>query len=229
MEIKIMLLCKKTLFCKYAIKILESYYPCDQFLVVEGNVGSHLDDDLHWHKPDYVISFLSPWIIPKSLLSSAKKAAINFHPGSPRYPGSGCYNFAIYEKAEEYGVTCHHMNEKVDTGDIIMTSYFKISPYETVESLKLKSMNHLLFIFEKIVHSICTSDMLHKSNEQWLCEPYTKKQLDELCKITPNTMNDDEILLRIQATAYSNNHGAAFVEIAGKRFAYKTTTREPLV
>lgn len=226
--IKVMLLCKKTLFCQYAANILGSYYASDKAMIVTGDGDTPINEELHWYKPEYVISFLSPWIVPSSLLSAAQKAAINFHPGSPRYPGSGCYNFAIYEKAKSYGVTCHHMMQKVDTGDIIMTSYFDIAPRETIESLKLKSMNHLLFVFEKIIGGICAGNPLPESKEKWLCPPYTRKQLNELCRIDPSSMNDEEILSRIRATDYYNKHGGAFFEIAGNRFCYQSDTTEPL-
>ena len=32
------------------------------------------------------------------------KNAINFHPAPPKYPGSGCYNFAIYNKDKKIGM-----------------------------------------------------------------------------------------------------------------------------
>jgi methionyl-tRNA formyltransferase len=224
-----MLLSKETLFCKYAIKILESYYQKSEIHVVTGTDGSQLDDELHNYQPEYLISFLSPWIIPGSLLAIAQKAAINFHPGCPRYPGSGCYNFAIYEKAKRYGVTCHHMKEKVDTGNIILTSHFDISPYETVESLKLKSMNHLLMIFERIINSIYTSDSLPVSDEKWLCVPYTKKQLKELCRIDPASMDNQEMLLRIRAADYCSRYDGAYFEIDGKKLTHKSAIEEPIV
>ena len=61
---------------------------------------------------DYIFSYLCPWIIPMSIIKKAEIAAINFHPGSPKYPGSGCYNFAIYNGEKEYGVTCHFLSKK---------------------------------------------------------------------------------------------------------------------
>lgn len=154
-NVKILMFSKKqNTFCDYAEILLKSFFKNNEIVSLRGNVGDKLDDELHWYHPDYIISFLSPWILPQSILNSAKNAAINFHPGSPDYPGSGCYNFALYENSKKYGVTVHHMKEKVDTGDIIMTSYFDISPFETVETLKLKSMNHLLLCFEKILSYI---------------------------------------------------------------------------
>jgi methionyl-tRNA formyltransferase len=121
------------------------------------------------------------------------------------------------------------MKERVDTGDIIMTSYFAVSPHETVESLKLKSMNHLLFIFEKIIHGIYTADSLPKSDEKWLRLPYTKKMLDELCKIDPDTMDADEIGLRIRATDYGSSYNGAYIDICGNRFFARSSVGEPVV
>ena len=56
----------------------------------------------------------------------SKTAAINFHPASPEYPGTGCNNFALYENAGEYGVTCHYMAPKADTGKIIKVKRFPV-------------------------------------------------------------------------------------------------------
>ncbi|MFW8746219.1 formyltransferase family protein, partial [Mesorhizobium japonicum] len=72
------------------------------------------------------------WIYPAQLLSNASFAAINFHPGSPDYPGTGCTNFAVYEGAKEYGITCHHMKAGVDSGDIIAVKRFSINEDDTV-------------------------------------------------------------------------------------------------
>lgn len=229
MKRKIMLFCKKTLYCEYAIKILESYYKSDQLLIVRGDVGTKIDEELQWYRPEYIISFLSPWILPSGLLRSAQKAAINFHPGSPRYPGAGCYNFALYERAEQYGVTCHHMEPSVDSGKIVMTSDFPIAPMETVESLKLKAMNYLLFLFEKVIGILHRQDMLPASHEKWLREPYTRKKLNALCRIDPSTMDEEEIRLRVRATDYCSHYDGAYIEVGGQRFSARSAVKEPLV
>ena len=51
-----------------------------------------------------LLSFLSPWIVPQEALDRFS-LALNFHPGPREYPGTGCYNFALYEGAREYGCT----------------------------------------------------------------------------------------------------------------------------
>ncbi|HTW32296.1 MAG TPA: formyltransferase family protein, partial [Candidatus Sulfotelmatobacter sp.] len=90
-----------------------------------------LPEDLRWWKGDYIFSYLSPWIIPDGLLERANRAALNFHPASPDYPGIGCYNFALYDEVDTYGATCHHMAKEVDAGDIVAVKTFRVFPTDT--------------------------------------------------------------------------------------------------
>lgn len=219
---------KKNIFCDYAEAILNSNFKSDEVVSVRGNVGDKMDDELHWHQPEYVISFISPWIIPNSVLRSAQKASINFHPGSPKYPGTGCYNFALYECSKQYGVTVHHMKEKVDTGDIVMTSYFDISRFETVETLKLKSMNHLLYCFEKIVSCISSDIPLPMSDETWQRKPFTRKEMYNLFEIDPKRHDKSEIERRIKAASYPANSGA-FVTVGDYKFYFPYDNRKPII
>lgn len=219
---------KRNIFCDYAETILKSYFKNDEVVSIRGHVGDKMDDELHWYQPEYVISFISPWIIPKVILTSAKKAAINFHPGSPDYPGTGCYNFALYEGSKRYGVTVHNMKEKVDAGDIIMTSYFDISPNESVETLKLKSMNHLLYCFEKILSYILCDKPLPMSNETWTRKPFTRKEMYELFEIDPLTHDRIEIEKRIRAASYPASTGA-FVTVSDHKFYFPYDDRKPIV
>lgn len=82
-----------------------------------------------------MISYLCPWILPEHLLERAKVASVNFHPGPPEYPGIGCTNFAIYNQEVIFGMTCHHMATRVDTGKIVAVRRFPLFPTDTVLSL----------------------------------------------------------------------------------------------
>lgn len=219
---------KNNIFCDFAKAILLSYFSEKETITISGVVNTSIDEGLCMYKPDYIISFLSPWVIPKTLLNSAKIAAINFHPGSPDYPGTGCYNFAIYEKAIKYGITCHHMNEKVDTGDIIKVRYFDMAPNESVESLKLKSMNHMLLCFTEIIEMIYNNQDLPASQEKWKRKAFTRKQLDELCQIDLKNDDENEINLKIRATYYPGAKGP-YVRINNNNFILQADGREPII
>lgn len=172
-----------------------------------------------------VLSFLSPWIVPARLLETAE-LAINFHPGSCDYPGIGCYNFALYEGAESYGVVCHHMLAEVDAGEIIEERRFPLGPEDTVETLKLKSMTAMAGLFERIVGRVAEGTPLPASSAQWTRKAFTRRQLNELCVITTN-MDANEIKRRVRAVTYPGQPGAQ-ITLAGHRFAIAPEAREPL-
>ena len=155
---------------------------------------------LNW-KGDLMVSFISSWIYPEPLLSNAAFAAINFHPGSPEYPGTGCTNFAIYNGAKEYGVTCHHMTAGVDSGKIIAVKRFPVKETDTVYSVTQHCYKLSEEIFYEIMNQVLKGQPLPVTNEQWKRKPYTRKQLDELCTIDPG-MTEEEVSRRIKATTY---------------------------
>ncbi len=106
--------------------------------------GERLSSDVEWWEGDYIFSFRSYFVLKDSLLKRAKIAAINFHPGPPKYRGSGCLNYALYNGEQTYGVTCHHMAAEVDSGGIIDVDYFDIFQNDNVERL-LNRTTHKLY------------------------------------------------------------------------------------
>jgi methionyl-tRNA formyltransferase len=170
-------------------------------LIYSGDRRKPLPADVLDWKGDLLISFISSWILPEKLLNNAGYAAINFHPGSPEYPGTGCTNFAIYEDAKEYGVTCHHMRSKVDAGPIIQVKRFAIEPDDSVFKVTQQCYKLIEEMFYEIMNGLLEGKELPASDEKWKRKPFTRKELDELCHITPG-MTEDEIKKRIRATTY---------------------------
>lgn len=166
-----------------------------------GKWGDPLPEDIGWWDGEYIISYLSRWVVPDYLLKKAKKAALNFHPASPNYPGIGCNNFALYEEAKEYGVTCHHMAPRVDTGPIIAVERFPVFPTDTVASLLLRTYDYQLVLFYKIMNIILRGGELPTSKETWTRRPFTRKEFNELGRITPE-MSQEEITKRARATTF---------------------------
>lgn len=188
-----------------------------------GRWGERLPEDiLHW-EGEYIISYLSRWVVPAELLGQAHTAAINFHPASPEYPGIGCNNFALYENAREYGVTCHHMATKVDTGSIIAVRRFSVYPCDNVASLLQRTYDHQIMLFYEIMELILAGKELPRSAETWTRSAFTRKQFNELFKITP-AMDQTEIARRVRAVSYK--HWQPYLELEGFRFEYKPPEAE---
>jgi len=57
-------------------------------------------------------------IVPPDVLAQYD-CAYNFHAGSSGFPGRDPHHWAVYEGAEWFGVTLHHMTAKVDDGPIV--------------------------------------------------------------------------------------------------------------
>ncbi|MCE5207095.1 MAG: hypothetical protein LLG42_02165 [Chloroflexi bacterium] len=188
-----------------------------------GKWGDRLSEEAKDWEGDYIISYLSRWVVPEALLKRARVAAFNFHPGSPDYPGIGCINFALYEESQEYGVTCHHMEPKVDTGRIIAVKRFPIFPGDCVRSLLARTHDIQLVLFYEVLGILISGNDLPVSDEKWSRPPFTRKEFNELGKITI-TMDDQEVSRRVRATSYGIYQPV--VEIAGYTFVLKSDTEE---
>ncbi len=183
-----------------------------------GKWGDPLPPEVQAWEGDYIVSYLSRWVVPEALLNRARKAAINFHPASPEYPGIGCNNFALYEDAKEYGVTCHHMAPRVDTGRIIAVRRFPVYPEDDVDALLKRTYENQIALFFEIAQLMAEGKDLPVSPEAWTRPPFTRKQFNELFRITPD-MTTDEIARRVRAVSYGSYQ--PYVELAGFRFEYK--------
>lgn len=211
--------------CQYtnkAIKKLKNFgWKVDKFLTNTRN--QKLPKNILSWKGDYIFSFRSYVIIPNSLLKRAKKAAINFHPSTPKYRGSGGINFALYNKDKKFGCTSHLIEEKIDSGKIILVNKFNILKNDNVEKLAFKTYKKLLELFYKVVSEIYKNDLIFIINsikiskkEVWGGKLYKIKDVDNLQKISKNFSKVKlEKIIRSTHTAafpsYIYLHGMKFI------------------
>jgi len=181
--------------------------------IISGKRGDDFPEEATKWKGDLIISYLSQWIIPQNVLQNAAMAALNFHPGPPEYPGIGCTNFAIYNREKIFGVTCHHMVPQVDTGKIISVKRFPVFEDDSVFSITRRCYANILALFYEILYKIMLDEPLPESTENWKRKPYLRKELNDLCRLTPE-MNIEEIERRIKATHYITDW--AYFEIGDK-------------
>ena len=142
---------------------------------------------------DYIFCFRSYYIIKKNLLNRIKKVAINFHPGPPEYRGTGCVNYAIYNKSKFYGCTAHLINEKIDNGKILDVKRFNIGKTETVEQVLSKTYKIMAIQAELLINKIyqdpkVLQKIIKKNNRKfkWSKKIKKLKELDKFYKINKN-------------------------------------------
>lgn len=187
--------------------------------------GDVLPDDVKNWSGDWIISYLCQWVVPAFLLERAKVGAINFHPGPPEYPGVGCTNFALYNEETEFGVTCHHMAQQVDTGSLIKVKRFPVFPDDSVLSLTKRSYANMIQLFNEVVGEMHAGNELPSMRESWTRKPYTRQELDALCELNLD-MDEAEMTRRIRATTFPGMPGPYF-KIMEKRFILEGTKPIP--
>jgi methionyl-tRNA formyltransferase len=93
------------------------------------------------------------------------------------------------------------MQNTVDSGAIIQVKRFPVKETDTVYSVTQKCYQLIEESFYEIMTGLLGGKPLPVTNERWKRKPFTRKQLDELCTITPD-MTEEEIARRIKATTY---------------------------
>lgn len=158
---------------------------------------------------DFIFCFRSKYILKKNDIKKSKYPPINFHPGSPEYRGFGCFNYAIYDNSENYGVTSHIITEKIDSGKIIDVKRFKISTNDSLEKLIKKTHKYLYSQAKNIILTLLADgDVLDKlieknKNERWSKKIKSKKDLNNFYKIDLRS-NKIELQKKIRATKFKN-------------------------
>ena len=78
-------------------------------------------------------------VLTKNFIRNFNGKIINIHPSLlPKYKGLNTYKRAIEKGDKLFGYTVHYVNEKLDSGKIIIKKRVHIANAETVEKLKKK-------------------------------------------------------------------------------------------
>lgn len=97
-----------------------------------------------------------------------KYGVINCHPSLlPKHRGANPYFWQIYSGDEKAGVTFHFMNEKIDSGEILMQGAFEIKPYMTGGTLRTKSSKVAEVMVGQLLNDLEESTIIPvKQNEE---------------------------------------------------------------
>lgn len=127
--------------CKYSMKLLNLMKNMNWEIldVWSRRQREKIPQNVQNWKGDYIFCFRSYYILKKNILSNAKIASINFHPAPPSFRGSGAINRALEKNETVFGATCHHIDEKIDNGNIIDVEFLKIIPDDNLNTLLPKA------------------------------------------------------------------------------------------
>jgi len=140
-----------------------------------------------WHNQGLygvrLLSFCTRIIVPPGILSSLTLEPYNVHPGSPQYPGVYPEAYATYDEATRFAATAHVMAEKVDTGAIVKTDWFDVTPGWGREQLAERAYEAALgVLFEIALLCMANDTPLPRTDETWCGTWRTRAHYNTMCK-----------------------------------------------
>ena len=213
---------KNCLYSKKMIQELKKYTNQIRFILSNNSKGKLPKKILKW-KGDYIFCFRSFFILKKNFLNHARVAAINFHPGTPKYRGVGCINFSLLNKEKFYGATCHLMDERLDFGQIINSRKFKIKKNDSIKSILKKTYDLQFNQFKDIMKKLSENPLnlrkliLSSKKEKWSKKLFTRNDLNNLYKMNnKNKIYITDINTYLKSTI--TDEYKPYIEIGKKKF-----------
>jgi methionyl-tRNA formyltransferase len=165
-----------------------------------------------------LIAFVTPVIVPKSILDQIGYGAVNFHPGPPSYPGWAPAHFALYNQADQFGATVHVMDEKVDAGPILDLALFPIPPDTSVCNLEGIAYGHLAFLFWRMARELACNPRLPEARPvEWGSRKYSRRNYVSMCEI-PLDISKSELDRRMRIFGGSGFGVAPTIKLHGIEF-----------
>ena len=106
-------------------------------------------------RPD-IIAVLGSSVLKQEMITLPAAAMINLHSGlSPYYRGTWSYGWPVVNREPEYiGVTVHHVNSGIDTGDIIYQTRPLLEQDDNLNSIFLKVVAEGIELIVKAIEEI---------------------------------------------------------------------------
>lgn len=160
----------------------------------------HSLDDLP--ECDIIYSVQHNELLLERHIQKARQIAVNLHLAPlPEYRGCNQFSFAIMDEANEFGVTIHEIDTKIDHGAWLFQERFPIDRDIWVKELLNKTTEVGIQLFQNTLADIVQENYDLKSYpEDVPSQLHYRKEINDLKKIDP-TLPEEEIKKRIRATA----------------------------
>jgi methionyl-tRNA formyltransferase len=107
------------------------------------------------YRCDLFISMSFDQIFGEKIRKIPPLSIINCHAGKlPFYKGRNVLNWVLINDEKEFGITVHYVDEKIDTGDIILQQTFSISDEDNYSTLLLRAYDYCSIILYDAVKMI---------------------------------------------------------------------------
>ena len=183
-------------------------------------VSQDIDTLRRW-RPELLVLAGYTQIIRRDLIDLAPRGAVNLHGGKlPEYRGASVMNWQIINGETEAGVSILHVDEGVDTGDILAQERFPIGPDDTIADLLAETLERfprmLLDVLRKIEEG--TLEAVAQNPAEGRTWP-KRRPRDGRLDLAAGTARDVHNMIR----ALTRPYPGAFIERDGRKvFIWKS-------
>jgi len=205
-------------FCREFVKIVKKKFTIKKIIYDD----TRKINFMLFKKIDFIFCFRSKIILKEKILKKIKYFALNFHPGTPKYRGLGCTNYALYNDEKTYGSTAHLINKRIDNGKILMVNFFKIKKKDNLEKVLNNTYRSMLLLSRKVLKFIQKNPSISilnlKKNIKWSSKIKKRKELENFYRIKKN-ITKRELDKKIRATVIGKYR--PYIELFGRKFILK--------
>lgn len=105
--------------------------------------------------PDIICSIYYRYIINNNIIKKCGGKIFNLHPSLlPKYRGCSSVTWAMIEGETESGFTYHYINDRCDSGPIILQKPITIEEWDTQQSLYMRVMHESMKYFQEAFNAV---------------------------------------------------------------------------
>ena len=137
---------------KYSIK-----YKIKKYVIKKNDKNSEIKilKKLEINKISFICLAGYMRILSKKFIKNFKGKIINIHPSLlPKYKGLNTHEKVIKNKEKYTGCTVHYVNDKLDSGKIILQKKIKVFKHDTADSIKKRVLDKEHQIYFKAILKI---------------------------------------------------------------------------
>jgi len=159
-------------------------------------------------------------VLSQKQISNSPVGILNFHHSYKlKYKGRHCATWAIRNNETVHGSTMHFIDEKLDSGHIVDTDFFKIKKFDTAQTVFEKANEVGLKLLTKNFKKIINKESIKYKKHSEKCFSYKHSDLNHeiSCRLL---YDEDRLLTEIRALTFKGAP-SPFIKINGRKIFLK--------